>query len=88
MLPRNYWATPGLISKSEKITQQSFTQQSLTWTSNMKTHTRMVNQGARLSICSWSDQIPDETFDIFITFVMIKTVHKDSPADGFYILFC
>lgn len=51
-------------------------------------HTGMINQSSSLPICSWSDQIPDETFDIFIPFVMIKTIHQDSPADGFHILLC
>lgn len=51
-------------------------------------HTGMINQSSSLPICSWSDQIPDETFDIFIPFIMIKTIYKDSPADGFHILFC
>lgn len=46
----------------------------------------MIDQGSSLAISRGCDQIPDEALDILISFVMIETVHKDRPTDGFYIL--
>ena len=46
----------------------------------------MIDQGSRLAISRGCDQIPDEAFNILIPLVVIETVHKDGPADGFHVL--
>lgn len=52
------------------------------------TYTRVVEKCVWfLAILWWSDELPYEAFDIFISTVMQQTEDQDDPADGLHILF-
>lgn len=48
--------------------------------------TGMVDQGPRLAISRWRDEIPDEALDVLVPPVVVEAVHKDGPADGLHVL--
>lgn len=48
--------------------------------------TGMVDQGPRLAISRWCDEIPDEALDVLVPPVVVEAVHKDGPADGLHVL--
>jgi len=36
-------------------------------------------------VFTWGDQVPNETFDVFVSTVMQQAVGQQGPADGFHI---